>query len=418
LFSVCCVGIIKRMTQQRFGAVGVVGRNEQKSKSDDDRADRIHRAAQVGIAGFAANELVYMNRTNRYHRAKLNERIRFERHTKDNREWKPTASSRVHGLREHVARGGPEGDLAREHLRRLGESETLETQPKFVPKKFGPTPTRFNWPQAATRGALRTMRVVKSDQRRYMAGAGVGAGVGLAGVGASVYGQRRVAGAQAADDRARSALRDDFRSAKNRAFGMRTAAQAADSQLAGSTRQWNTLNGWLDGRGKDRRKVPLFDDEKATRVMDRSNPADVAEAKRVQATRAKQMVDLGELKNQQEFAAKHARQKASEAAGKWRGFTATAPKVTRTFGRVARGGRVAAGVGFAGMVGGMVGVERSRSYGSKPAQPRYASQAVVGRRAAIDHGKAKAAAYRAGLPAGNMSRDQIDSWYVKGSGER
>lgn len=279
-------------------------------------------------------------------------------------------------------------------------------------------------------------RVRKDAQDRWRNTAAAGAATGLAGAGLYGYARNRSQGIAQADANALSGLKaqrskslaaaDIARRDYETAFTNRMNAQAKEGMLR---ERWNASG------GSKRMKVPTLppkvpgqkrtlDSVKAAGSTSRSGKfiyrGDPSYAR---AYRQGRVVHRAEsLRNYgiQEAARRSqlANEKAADdARHAIRNFKGTAPQAAAKYKHLARAGKFGAVAGAGAMIAGLAGVEASRKRPPKQAQPRFAAAASVGRKQEIDHAKAKGAAYRAGLPAGKMSREEIDSWYVKSPGE-
>jgi len=263
-------------------------------------------------------------------------------------------------------------------------------------------------------------RVIKSDrkQNNYARLAGVGALTAGAGVGTSLYANNKIKNASAADEKALNTLKYQEHMAgaayKKTAHAQKKATVAMNSGL----KEYDALHAFISGHGPDQQSFRDPASPKEKIKYDRTNATHRAMAQtHIEGISARNRHHPFEAQESWERnnAARTAHENAKAATS---GFKPAAAEVTAKYGRIGRKGKIGAAIGAAGMLAGLAGVERSRQYGPKPVKPRFAEQAAVGRKHATDHAKAKGAAYRAGLPAGNMSREQIDSWYVKAPGER
>jgi hypothetical protein len=282
----------------------------------------------------------------------------------------------------------------------------------------------------AANNMRRNLQGVQKDlntQRRYSGLAEAGAATGLGGAGLAAYSRGRVKGVQAADKKALSALWGAKSSHESAALiaqrdmeSARTARTAARAKEAKLVERWSKP---VTARSKTM-MVPTYDRDPAFGGRQRKiNRGDVSYAKPYRQGRAVHRAESlrqYDLEHKAQTRLSQSNQAADEAKRVARSFTGTAPKVARLYGRLGKVGMVAAGAGALATAAGITGVERNRHKLYKPAaiQPRFAPQAAVGRKQEISHEKAKGAAYRAGLPAGKMSREEIDSWYVKAPGER
>jgi len=270
--------------------------------------------------------------------------------------------------------------------------------------------------------ALGRREPVKKDRQRNYAGlAGLGAGTTLAGVGTAAYARHRVNNAHNADTRARQYLQRDYEAAQS---AQKTAARKQGDALRrykAGVKNWDNLNSFIHHDGGTVQTFPAIEGGRRTVRYNRNMPGHIKMAEEHALHVAGENKKLQFEQHEAWVRNNEAREAMNRAKQAREGFQPQAGKVVPKFTRWGRAGKIGAGLGAAATIGGMIGVERSRSYGPKKQQPRFSPASAVGqreqKRKEIEEAAKRGAAYRA-MTGGTISREQVDSWYQKAPGER
>lgn len=264
--------------------------------------------------------------------------------------------------------------------------------------------------EAAARGQKKPAKT--TSNQRYGALAGAGAlGVGAGSITAG-YAHGRINQAHAADENALADLKSARSAANKKRLAVQRQLDAAGRKRIDAVNRYDDFTRWSRGNTGD---VYWQSNMPAKLKISRTNP-----------NHRKFIQDEHDLLAAAGREAEHGHHKllnmhddaedAAIAARKAvKGFKPSA-NVGR-YASLALRGKVGAALGAGAVGAGIYGIERSRQHTPRMSvQPKYASQASVGRKNDIDLGKMRAAAYRAGKPAGGMSDDELHSWFASNHG--
>jgi hypothetical protein len=264
--------------------------------------------------------------------------------------------------------------------------------------------------EAAARGQKKPAESRKNQMYGSLAGAGaVGIGAGSITAG---YGHSMINAAHATDANALQALKDARSSANKKKAAANRQFEAAGRAHANAVKRYDNFGRWRNGYLGEDHWQSDFDTKMR---ISRSDPRH----RKLIEDEHDYLASAGRDTGREHHRLGNQYDDADDAAVKARnavkGFKPSA-QVGR-YERLAARGKLGAALSIGALGAGIYGIEHSRQHTPKMSiQPKYASQAAVGRKADIDMGKMRAAAYRAGKPAGSMSDDELRAWHSSNHG--
>ena len=237
-------------------------------------------------------------------------------------------------------------------------------------------------------------KALRSDPRErrqsyQVGGAVAGGALAAGGAGVARYSTSRIKGAQAADTMARQGLVDNAARARILRDKSAQTQRAATKKHNKTAYEFHRVGAFLDDKAGNSIELHLPGDSYKTTV-NRGDTQRIAILNSHHGVLGRDVGMAGRLMEDAIVNNGRHTESLKTAQESLHGFTPKAGDVTRKFGRVRGGGRMAAVLGGAGAVAGLVALERNRK-----GAPRYAQGSAVGRRQGVNESKATGDHYRA-----------------------